>query len=379
MITNKKKLIALLFFISFIFLCIIFSMYYQSHRSKTYNLKKDFGAKGDGIHDDTAIFQYAINKVPKGSIIIVPKGKYKIKGISKFKVKTKYGDSYSAIKIDKPIKIIFKNSALLTNTKKKYGLFWIYKTSKVTINGAVLIGDRLPTEGLYTSRVGILLQNSKKCVIKNVILKNFTQGINLYFSKENKIENVVTENNMASGIISFHSNNNIISKSVVRNSSDGDLSLYGGGKDNWVKNCIVIEDRKNRLNEQGITVESEMNSKIENNKVTGFYYGIDIKNGSKNILVSRNHVFNNQYNISIRSGDSGNTQATSSHITLIKNIVLDVRDSEPNGGISIGVGFNHIVKENLINRDKLIVKSKIVNLNNIDILGVKSRNNLFVK
>lgn len=43
---------------------------------------KDFGAKGDGIADDTASVQSAINSLPSGGVVYVPRGTYSITSIS---------------------------------------------------------------------------------------------------------------------------------------------------------------------------------------------------------------------------------------------------------------------------------------------------------
>ncbi|GAB1796138.1 right-handed parallel beta-helix repeat-containing protein [Priestia megaterium] len=347
-------------------------------KEKIYNVKTDFSVKGDGIHDDTKNIQRAIDEVPKGSTIIFPKGVYTVSNILKYKVETGYGISYSALKINKPINIVLKDAIIQTNSSEEYGVFWVYKTSNVTIKGGKLIGKKFSEESRLTSRIGILIQDSKNCLLKNIYTRNFTQGINLYFSNKNKLENISTEYNRGSGIISFRSNRNLIKDCLIRNSSDGDLSLYGGGKDNKVFNCTIVEDRKNRKNEQGLTIESEKNSIIKNTIVTGFYYGIDIKNGSKNITVQNNRIFNNQFNIAVRAGDPNNLQTISNNIKIVNNNVLDIREEKPRGGIILNNGKNHIIEGNSINKNTLIIDSNIIN-NNKNLKNVKINSNTFIE
>lgn len=350
----------------------------SQQKEKIYNVKTDFSVKGDGLHDDTKNIQRAIDQVPKGSTIIFPKGVYKVSNVLQHKVETGYGISYSALKINKPINIILKDAIIEPNSSEDYGIFWVYKTSNVTIKGGKLIGTEFPDKSRLTSRIGILIQESEHCVLKNIYTRNFTQGVNLYFSNKNKLENISTEYNRGSGIISFRSNNNLIKDCLIRNSSDGDLSLYGGGKGNKVFNCSIVEDRKNRKNEQGLTIESEKNSIIKNTIVTGFYYGIDIKNGSESITVQNNRSFNNQFNIAVRPGDPNNLQTISNNIKIVNNNVLDMREEIPRGGIILSNGKNHIIEGNTINKNTLIIDSNIIN-NNKNLKNVIIHSNTFIE
>ena len=63
----------------------LFQLYFKEE-TKIYNIKTDFGAKGDGITDDTESIQEAIKKVPNGSTLKIPRGVYNIKGDNAFKL-----------------------------------------------------------------------------------------------------------------------------------------------------------------------------------------------------------------------------------------------------------------------------------------------------
>ncbi|MGG1885854.1 right-handed parallel beta-helix repeat-containing protein [Priestia megaterium] len=358
-LSGKFQKLLLAFFL--LLISVISVLFITPEKENVYNVKNDFGVKGDGITDDTQNIQKAIDEVPTGSTIIFPKGVYKVSNILKHKVVTGYGTSYSALKIDKSINVVLEDAIIETNSSEEYGIFWIYNTSDVTIKGGKIIGKKFPEEGSLTSRIGILIQNSENCLLKDIYLRNFTQGINLYFSSKNKLKNISTEYNRGSGIISFRSNDNLIKDCLIRNSSDGHLSLYGGGENNKVSSCTILEDRKNRKSEQGITIESEKNSTIKNTVVTGFYYGIDIKNGSESIIVKNNRSFNNQYNIAVRPGDPNNLQTISNNIKIANNNVLDTREERPSGGIILSKGKGHIIEGNTINKNNLIVNSIVIN------------------
>ena len=197
--------------------------------------------KAYAIKNDTPAIQKMIDNTPTGGTLTIPPGVYDIKKNPELVVYTDYGKSYSALKITKPITIIMDGVVFKTKTKNAHGVFWIYKASNVHLKGGTLLGDTLPTNGLFSSRIAVLVQESTDCSIDNITTKNFTQGINLYNSKNCKVKNVTVENNKASGIISIRSKNSLIDSCIIRNSGDGHLSLYGGGEYNIVKNCTISE------------------------------------------------------------------------------------------------------------------------------------------
>lgn len=55
------------------------SITFQTEVEEAFLNVKDFGAVGDGIHDDTMAIQTAIYAAPKGSLIHIPVGKYLVK------------------------------------------------------------------------------------------------------------------------------------------------------------------------------------------------------------------------------------------------------------------------------------------------------------
>ena len=60
----------------------------RSHGSATRNVK-DYGALGNGVHDDTAAFQAAINSLPSsGGTIYVPTGTYMIDAVKSIRLRS---------------------------------------------------------------------------------------------------------------------------------------------------------------------------------------------------------------------------------------------------------------------------------------------------
>ena len=307
--------------------------------------------------DDTQAIQAAIDETPVGGTLEIPPGVYKVTKNPQHKAVTGYGESYFALKIMKPITIEMEEVTFLTDTDDEYGVFWIHNTSEVHLKGGILMGEYLPDASL-TSHIAVLLQDTQNSLVENVYTKNFSQGIHLHHSNNNVIRKVTAEYNYGSGIINFASDQNLIESCVVRNSGDGHLSLYGGGEDNHVVNCVVTEERPGKTDQQGITVESEKNSLIEKNTVSGFYYGIDVKNGAEGNVIKENNTFNNEYNIAVRPGDGGNNLQTPSHdIEILNNLALSPRGSS-HYGIYVGIGEGHVIKGNTLNENHLIITDK---------------------
>ncbi|AIY06240.1 hypothetical protein Plano_2275 [Planococcus sp. PAMC 21323] len=357
----KAKTIGFLFIVllgmaGFSYLFLIMEKMTQNEEEQ--NGPESYSASLDEVEDKTVELQKSIDDTPAGGTLEIPPGVYKLSKNPDLKATTGYGDSYFALKISKPITILMEEAIFKTDTDDEYGVFWVDKTSDVHLKGGFLMGERLPEDGSLTSHIGILFLYTSDSSIEDTYLKNYSQGVHLNHSNHNVVKNVTSEFNYGSGIINFDSDDNLIDSCVVRNSGDGHLSLYGGGKDNHVVNCLVTEDRPGFDDQQGITVEGETSSLIENNTVSGFYYGIDIKNDSKSNIIESNIAFNNEYNIAVRGGDGGeNLELPSYNTQILNNMVIDPRDKS-SYGIYVGAGSGHVVIGNTLNFDNLILPDK---------------------
>ncbi|WP_298827251.1 nitrous oxide reductase family maturation protein NosD [uncultured Planococcus sp.] len=319
------------------------------------NGQESYSANLDEASDKTEELQAAIDETPAGGTLEIKPGVYKLSKNPDLKAVTGYGDSYFALKISKPITILMEEVIFQTDTDDEYGVFWVNETEDVHLKGGALMGERLPEDGSLTSHIAILFLYTDNSSIEDTYMKNFSQGVHLNHSDHNVVRKVTSEFNYGSGIISFDSDQNLIDSCVVRNSGDGHLSLYGGGEDNHVVNCMVTEDRPGYTDQQGITVESEIGSLIEKNTVSGFYYGIDVKNASESNIIESNIVFDNEYNIAVRGGDGGeNLQLPSYDTQILNNMAVDPRDKS-SYGIYVGAGDGHVVIGNTLNIGNLVI------------------------
>lgn len=316
---------------------------------------ESYSANLDEAVDKTEEIQTAIDETPAGGTLEIPPGVYNLSKNPELKAVTEYGDSYFALKVSKPITILMEEVIFQTDSDDDYGVFWINETEDVHLKGGVLMGERLPEDGYLTSHIAVLFLYTDNSSIEDTYMKNYSQGVHLNHADNNVVRKVTSEFNYGSGIINYDSSHNVIDSCVVRNSGDGHLSLYGGGGDNHVVNCMVTEDRPGYDDQQGITVESEIGSLIENNTVSGFYYGIDVKNASESNIIESNIAFNNEYNIAVRGGDGGeNLQLPSYDTQILNNMVVDPRDKS-SYGIYVGAGDGHVVIGNTLNTGNLIL------------------------
>ena len=94
---------------------------------------KSYGAVGNGIHDDTAAFQAAINSLPSsGGTVTVPAGTYLIDPVKKVQLR-----SYMLLKMDPDAVLKAK-----TNSATRSYILYAYNRSNVEIAGGRLMGDR---------------------------------------------------------------------------------------------------------------------------------------------------------------------------------------------------------------------------------------------
>ncbi len=94
---------------------------------------KTYGAVGDGVHDDTAAFQAAINALPSaGGTVVVPAGTYLIDPVKRVSLR-----SYMLLSMDP--KAILKAK---TNAATRSYMLYAGNRTQVEIAGGQLIGDR---------------------------------------------------------------------------------------------------------------------------------------------------------------------------------------------------------------------------------------------
>lgn len=223
-----------------------------ARRKEAFINVKDFGAKGDGITDDTTSIQAAFDSLPNGGRILIPNGTYMINAVTGLRPKSKQTVSLSR----------YTTLKVIPNSTDSYRIFNITYVQDVTIEGGYLEGDKdnhLGTTG--ESGHGIVIgSQAANTVIRDIqISKMWGDGIyngGAYASTNTKIYNVICDSNRRQGLsITFA--DGIVVRDSSFNNTGGALPEAGidiePNTGNIVRN-VVIDNVKCNGNRSGLEV-----------------------------------------------------------------------------------------------------------------------------
>lgn len=205
-------------------------------------------------------------------------------------------------------------------------------SSNITIENVSIIETEPEARerNLYTG--GIYFYNSTDCVVRDCYLENTYSGIIF----KNTCKGCIAENNeilvnyhssqfASSAILNYSSQDTVIKNNRITGEFyDGALSVYGG----YCKNVTVdgnilkgVFDNETLYLSEGICVDAAPEHTIVvNNNVSGFYYGIDNKNDSRNTLIANNLCHGNKVSICDRPGEENkqtfNCEIRNNEITI---------------------------------------------------------------
>lgn len=131
-------------------------------RGSTVLSVRNYGALGDGIHDDTAAFQAAINALPAaGGTVDVPAGTYVI-------------DPKVSVRLRSYMHLRLASGAILAarrNSEERAYVLMLFKLSDVEISGGQIVGDRdnhLGTTGEWGH--GIQVLGSTRVTVRDILV-----------------------------------------------------------------------------------------------------------------------------------------------------------------------------------------------------------------
>lgn len=304
---------------------------------------RDFGAKGDGIVDDTAAIQTAINS---GNEIYIPFGTYLISSNLQLKSDLKIS-GYGILKANADgLQVLTSGTAGLQNVS----------INGITIDGGGQVGGVVTTgkkavTGIYlTNAINVIVENVyiKNCGIinsSNPFADNGYSGVGILAEcrsgkiKVIKIINCIMENMAGGGI------------------AGGDGIIIGGYSDDTtinpedilISNCSVNTVGRNAISIAGDSGESLANNvRVINNYLSNTQLaGIDVEDGSDIILsenqfykcgnISFYYDYGSEYPATYRLRAAIATGEFSNDITISDSIIR-----ESNMGITYGVLLNKI-------------------------------------
>ena len=286
---------------------------------------KEFGALGDGVTDDTATIQAAIDNIAgTGGTLLLPKGTYMINAITHLLLK-----SNMTFYMEKGVTL-----KAMPNNRKNYGILKIDNAANINVIGGLLLGERDQHQGSTGEwGMGLEIYASKNIVIEDVTATN-NWGDGFYVgNRTNNIQfcSVTADNNRRQGL-SITSADGVSVKNSIFTNTNGTLPMDG----------IDIEPN------EGETVMNVqiINSKFLNNKGSGIESVVEeVLTGKafvKQLIIENNIVLNNG-SIGAYSAGIEISQQSSQHI--INNIV---KDNLQDGIAIVNRSTNNIISGNQV-------------------------------
>lgn len=291
-----------------------------TERIRTYVTPQMFGAKGDGVTDDTAAIQAMINSgVPN---IVIPNKSYlvdgihlksniKIHGFGTFLVEGYSGEGNGntcAIYADGISNVEIEGVKFEITTRVTYAMT-ILNSENISLRNIVINGNAWNDDGTVKTNGlvnGITFTGCKDIIVNHVIFDGTNAGGGLWLEncEVAKIENCKITHTSRGGIYIYNGNKNCL---VVNNTldynmlnftvSDGAIDLYG--------------------NNDNITVINNRVSNYGNATVSGC--GIRIKSGSNNSAIDNKIDVSNEYSFAAILVQERNDDISS--VSILQNTI----------------------------------------------------------
>ena len=265
-----------------------------------------YGATGDGVSDDTAAIQRAIDAVSAagGGIVDIPAGNYMINTLYQT------GNSYEKAGLVLKSNIIVRIASGATlyaipNGEKSYQMFSITHVDNVHIIGGRLIGDRDNHIGnLGQTGYGVRITDATNVVIEDLYAGEFW-GDGVFLGENSKnitIYKVICDHNRRQGMSIVGGQNVKILESEFKH-SDGtppksgiDIEPEGDypiAKDIEIRGCLFEGNTTGFVVSNQYANSVAANITFADNTVRDNIYGVNLV-GLKGGLVTGNKVYNDQ-------------------------------------------------------------------------------------
>ncbi|WP_432745509.1 right-handed parallel beta-helix repeat-containing protein [Methylobacter sp. G7] len=273
---------------------------------------KDKGAKSNGITDDTAAIQAAVNQVAgTGGTVLVPDGTYMIDAITGIQIKSDMTFRMSRGTILKA----------LPNKKDHYNIINITGASNINVIDGTLIGERdehLGTTGEWG--MGIMLRSAANVVIEGVTVKN-NWGDGFYISgasKNVKFCSVIADSNRRQGMSIISVDGMVVKNSIFKNTGGAPPQAgidFEPNKEDTISNVQIVNSQS--IGNKGFGIELVQWAKhslikhvtLDGNTISNnLAGGIKLHNNTSGHKLINNRLKDNQsYGILLQKGVKGNT------------------------------------------------------------------------
>jgi hypothetical protein len=260
-------------------------------RGTTYRNVKDYGALGNGVHDDTAAIQAAINSLPTtGGTVFVPAGTYMIDTVKKIQLR-----SYMLLQLDPGAILKAKTSSV-----GKASVVYIYNRTHVEVAGGRIVGERDTHKYMTTStdewNMGVQIKGGSHVTVRDLHVSKCTgDGVCVGGgSSDVVIANIISTQNRRQGLSITNCNTIKV--------YDSEFSYTSG----TAPECGIDIEPDPGYTCSNIWIE---NCRVNNNRK----YGINIWKNASNITLTRNTL---EYNTSLGMGTVG-----CSGLTVTNNVI----------------------------------------------------------
>ena len=265
---------------------------------------KKYGAVGDGITDDTAAIQTALDN---NAAVYIPSGTYIITQIHLNENNKMYGRG-GVLK--------YKDNTAIDESKSYYIIEGI-GSNHILIDGVVIDGNQ---------------KNNSKFLV--------CDGIT-YGGEESIVQNCFLYNIPDSGIMFSGAKNGCCRNNTIKNCRDLGIYVNSGVRDNY-RDCIVSENKISNCTNGGIAFKRYCSKAIAtNNIIHDCNYGITMEQASTEsdystrIAINSNYIYNVLIGIIVRGG--------SNHV-IGCNTIYDFES----GGINVDGCLNVTISGNLL-------------------------------
>lgn len=272
---------------------------------------RDFGAKGNGFHDDKASFEKALDTIRDGDTLYIPSGRYVIGKNNSDGLKF-LGRRDVVLKGDGPqSQILYYFSSYMNGATKRPNAAILVQSSKnLTIRGISIFGMAdlpNPSYSYSSDTSGILIDGSENIKLEEVSVSRMsghgifvTSYINSQPSKQVSIRSARVNQNRVSGVLAGNVTGLIVSESELNSNGQIGEPGTGYGFAGWSRswsgypfNVTVVNNQVSRNIRKGLDFHAGVNISIINNTVfENGLYGIDVEGpglGGK-ILIQGNHI-----------------------------------------------------------------------------------------